>query len=238
MEQRAELFKREQKWGLNSYLYAPKDDYKHRMYWRDLYSPEEAEQIIALISAAKDHSVQFIYAVSPGLDITFSNPKEVAALKRKFDQVKEFGCTSFSLLFDDIETEMCPADKQAFSSFAHAQVAVANEVFQHLGEPEIFLFCPTDYCAAFCTPSVSQSSYLHTVGEKLLPGIDILWTGPKVVSHKISVASIDEVSTVLKRAPVIWDNIHANDYDPQRLFLGPYKVHRSSSDTIISNLTM
>lgn len=48
--------------------------------------------------------------------------------------------------------------------------------------------------------------------------------GPKVVSHKISVESIDEVSSVLKRAPVIWDNIHANDYDPQRLFLGPYKV--------------
>lgn len=33
---------REQKWGLNTYLYAPKDDYKHRMYWRDLYSAEEA----------------------------------------------------------------------------------------------------------------------------------------------------------------------------------------------------
>ena len=33
---------REQKWGLNAYLYAPKDDYKHRMYWRDLYTPQEA----------------------------------------------------------------------------------------------------------------------------------------------------------------------------------------------------
>ncbi|XP_041838960.1 protein O-GlcNAcase [Melanotaenia boesemani] len=223
MEQRTELFKREQKWGLNTYLYAPKDDYKHRMYWRDLYSPEEAEQLIALISAAKQHNVEFIYAISPGLDITFSNPKEVAALKRKLDQVKEFGCRSFSLLFDDIETEMCLADKEAFSSFAHAQVAVTNEVYKHLQEPEIFLFCPTDYCAAFCSPSVPQSSYLHTVGEKLLSGIDILWTGPKVVSHKISVESIEEVSSVLKRAPVIWDNIHANDYDPQRLFLGPYK---------------
>ncbi|KAM4585488.1 protein O-GlcNAcase [Odontesthes bonariensis] len=223
MEQRTELFKREQKWGLNTYLYAPKDDYKHRMYWRDLYSPEEAEQLIALISAAKQHNVEFIYAISPGLDVTFSNPREVAALKRKLDQVKTFGCRSFSLLFDDIETEMCPADKDAFSSFAHAQVAVTNEVYQHLGEPETFLFCPTDYCAAFCTPNVSQSSYLHTVGDKLLPGIDILWTGPKVVSHKISVESIDEVSSVLKRAPVIWDNIHANDYDPQRIFLGPYK---------------
>ncbi|XP_029990594.1 protein O-GlcNAcase isoform X2 [Sphaeramia orbicularis] len=223
MEQRTELFKREQKWGLNTYLYAPKDDYKHRMYWRDLYSAEEAEQLIALISAAKTHDVEFVYAISPGLDITFSNPREVAALKRKLDQVKEFGCRSFSLLFDDIETEMCAADKQAFSSFAHAQVSITNEVYQHLGEPHTFLFCPTDYCAAFCTPTVSQSSYLHTVGDKLLPGIDILWTGPKVVSHKISVESIEEVSSVLKRPPVIWDNIHANDYDPQRLFLGPYK---------------
>lgn len=223
MEQRAELFKREQKWGLNSYLYAPKDDYKHRMYWRDLYSAEEAEQLMTLISAARNHDVEFIYAISPGWDITFSNPKEIAALKRKFDQVKEFGCRSFSLLFDDIEREMCPADKQAFSTFAHAQVAIANEVFQHLGQPKVFLFCPTDYCASFCTPNVSQSAYLHTVGEKLLPGIDILWTGPKVVSHKISVESIEEVSAVLKRPPVIWDNIHANDYDPQRIFLGPYK---------------
>lgn len=223
MKQRAELFKREQKWGLNSYLYAPKDDYKHRMYWRDLYSAEEAEQLITLISAARNHNVEFIYAISPGLDITFSNPKEVAALKRKFDQVKEFGCRSFSLLFDDIEREMCPADKQAFSTFAHAQVDITNEVFQHLGQPNVFLFCPTDYCASFCTPNVSQSAYLHTVGEKLLPRIDILWTGPKVVSHKISVESIEEVSAVLKRPPVIWDNIHANDYDPQRIFLGPFK---------------
>ncbi|XP_071245798.1 protein O-GlcNAcase isoform X3 [Salvelinus alpinus] len=118
---------------------------------------------------------------------------------------------------------MCPADKQAFSSFAHAQVAVTNEVFKHLGQPDTFLFCPTDYCAAFCTPNVSQSAYLHTVGENLLPGIDVLWTGPKVVSHHITVESIVEVSSVLKRAPVIWDNIHANDYDPQRIFMGPYK---------------
>uniref|UniRef100_A0A1A8QIN2 protein O-GlcNAcase n=3 Tax=Nothobranchius pienaari TaxID=704102 RepID=A0A1A8QIN2_9TELE len=225
MEQRTELFQREQKWGLNTYLYAPKDDYKHRMYWRELYSPKEAEHLIALISAAEQHKVEFIYAISPGLDITFSNPREVAALKKKLDQVKEFGCRSFSLLFDDIETEMCPADKEAFSSFAHAQVSVTNQVYQHLGEPETFLFCPTDYCAAFCTPDVLRSSYLLTVGENLLPGIDVLWTGPKVVSHTISVQSIEEVSSVLRRAPVIWDNIHANDYDPQRIYLGPYK-HR------------
>lgn len=54
-------------------------------------------------------------------------------------------------------------------------------------------------------------------------------SGPKVVSHKISVESIVEVTSALKRPPVIWDNIHANDYDPQRLFLGPYKVDSTAS---------
>lgn len=51
----------------------------------------------------------------------------------------------------------------------------------------------------------------------------VLCQGPKVVSKDITVESIEEVSKILKRAPVIWDNIHANDYDQKRLFLGPYK---------------
>ncbi|MEQ2255354.1 hypothetical protein ILYODFUR_013034 [Ilyodon furcidens] len=223
MEQRKELFRRQQKWGLNTYLYAPKDDYKHRMFWRELYSVEEAEQLMTLVSAAKEHGIEFIYAISPGLDITFSNQKEVSALKRKLDQVTHFGCKSFALLFDDIDHNLCPADKEVFSSFAHAQVSITNEIYQYLGEPETFVFCPTEYCGTFCYPSVSQSPYLRTVGEKLLPSIDVLWTGPKVVSKEIPVESIEEVSKILRRAPVIWDNFHANDYDQKRLFLGPYK---------------
>nr|5UN8_A Chain A, Protein O-GlcNAcase [Homo sapiens]5UN8_B Chain B, Protein O-GlcNAcase [Homo sapiens]5UN8_C Chain C, Protein O-GlcNAcase [Homo sapiens]5UN8_D Chain D, Protein O-GlcNAcase [Homo sapiens]5VVO_A Chain A, Protein O-GlcNAcase [Homo sapiens]5VVO_B Chain B, Protein O-GlcNAcase [Homo sapiens]5VVT_A Chain A, Protein O-GlcNAcase [Homo sapiens]5VVT_C Chain C, Protein O-GlcNAcase [Homo sapiens]5VVU_A Chain A, Protein O-GlcNAcase [Homo sapiens]5VVU_C Chain C, Protein O-GlcNAcase [Homo sapien len=223
MEQRKELFRRLQKWELNTYLYAPKDDYKHRMFWREMYSVEEAEQLMTLISAAREYEIEFIYAISPGLDITFSNPKEVSTLKRKLDQVSQFGCRSFALLFDNIDHNMCAADKEVFSSFAHAQVSITNEIYQYLGEPETFLFCPTEYCGTFCYPNVSQSPYLRTVGEKLLPGIEVLWTGPKVVSKEIPVESIEEVSKIIKRAPVIWDNIHANDYDQKRLFLGPYK---------------
>ncbi|XP_038267712.1 protein O-GlcNAcase isoform X1 [Dermochelys coriacea] len=223
MEQRKELFRRLQKWGLNTYLYAPKDDYKHRMFWREMYSVEEAEQLMTLISAAQEYEIEFIYAISPGLDITFSNPKEVSTLKRKLDQVSQFGCRSFALLFDDIDHNMCAADKEVFSSFAHAQVSITNEIYQYLGEPDTFLFCPTEYCGTFCYPNVAQSPYLRTVGEKLLPGIEVLWTGPKVVSKDIPVESIEEVSKIIRRAPVIWDNIHANDYDQKRLFLGPYK---------------
>ncbi|CAB3372754.1 Hypothetical predicted protein [Cloeon dipterum] len=220
-EQRKDLFVKMKKWGMDSYLYAPKDDYKHRAYWRELYSVEEAEHLTALITSAKENGIIFYYAISPGLDITYSSVKEVSALKRKLEQVSQFGCEAFALLFDDIEPEMSEADKEVYQSFAHAQVSVTNEIFQHLGQPK-FMLCPTQYCAARAVPDVKTSEYLNTIGSKLVPEIDVMWTGPKVISRLLTVESIEEITDVLKRPPIIWDNLHANDYDQKRVFLGPY----------------
>ncbi|XP_017760323.1 PREDICTED: protein O-GlcNAcase isoform X2 [Eufriesea mexicana] len=220
-EQRKDLFQKLKKWGMDSYLYAPKDDYKHRAYWRDLYTVEEAEHLTGLITAARECGITFYYALSPGLDITYSSLKEVTILKRKLEQVSQFGCTAFALLFDDIEPEMSEADKEVFQSFAHAQVSVTNDIFQHLGQPK-FLLCPTQYCATRAMPNVASSEYLNTLGSKLAQEIDIMWTGPKVISRLLTVESIEEITEVLRRPPVIWDNLHANDYDQKRVFLGPY----------------
>lgn len=221
-EQRRRLFQRMNKMGMDTYLYAPKDDCKHRMYWRDLYTVEEADHLTSLISAASEENITFVYALSPGLDMTYSSAKEITCLKRKLEQVSSFGCKAFALLFDDIEVDMSEADKEIFQSFAQAHVSVTNEVYQHLGQPEKFLFCPTEYCATRAVPSVTRSEYLATIGSRLLHGIDVMWTGPKVVSKRITIKSVEEISKVLQRPPVIWDNIHANDYDQRRLFLGPY----------------
>lgn len=30
---------------MDSYVYAPKDDYKHRAYWREMYTVEEADHL-------------------------------------------------------------------------------------------------------------------------------------------------------------------------------------------------
>ena len=72
---------------MSCYLYAPKDDYKHRAYWRELYTVEEAEHLQALIAEATSHNIIFYYAISPGLDIAYSSQKEIATLKRKLEQV-------------------------------------------------------------------------------------------------------------------------------------------------------
>lgn len=220
-EQRKDLFGKLRRWGMCSYVYAPKDDYKHRAYWRELYTVEEGDHLAGLIAAAKEHNVAFYYALSPGLDMTYSSPKEVATLKRKLDQVARFGCEAFALLFDDIESEMTKADKEVFQTFAHAQVTITNEIYHHL-RCRRFLFCPTQYCSSRAVPTVGASDYLLTIGAKLSLDIDVLWTGPKVISKELTQEQLQEVTDVLRRPPVIWDNIHANDYDQKRVFLGPY----------------
>lgn len=71
---------------------------------------------------------------------------------------------------------MSEADKEVFQSFAHAQVSVTNDIYQHLGQPK-FLLCPTQYCETRAMPNVTNSEYLNTLGSKLSPEIDIMWTG-------------------------------------------------------------
>jgi len=50
--------------------------------------------------------------------------------------------------------------------------------------------------------------------------MDVL--GQKVVSQQIAVEAMEEVSRIVQRKVTIWDNLHANDYDQTRLYLGPY----------------
>ncbi|TPP61792.1 putative Hyaluronidase [Fasciola gigantica] len=208
--------------GMNAYLYAPKDDIKHRQSWRDLYTPEEEQQLQSLITESTEAGVLFIFALSPGLDVTFSSAKEVEVLKKKVDQVSKLGCHAFALLFDDIEPRLCPADREVFSSSARAQVVFANDLYNYLGCPNVFLFCPTEYSASLAVPNLMKSEYLSTVASCLAPGIAVIWTGSLVVSKKILADEVQELSKLLQHPIVLWDNLHANDYDQRRVFIGPY----------------
>ena len=223
--ERFELFDWMARGGLNTYFYAPKDDLKQRAIWRELYSAAEAEALGQLIQACRQRELGFVYALSPGLDIRYSDATELDNLKRRFEQMLALGCQNFSLLFDDIPDRMDPADRQRFGSFASAQCHVVNALFRWTRErcpTARFLFCPTPYCGRMAAAQLGGENYLVIVGRELLPEIDIFWTGPEIISREITVAHVQELQTVLRRKPLIWDNLHANDYDGRRFFCGPY----------------
>lgn len=224
-DQRLRLFEWSQAWKLNTYFYAPKDDLKHRALWREDYDRDELSQLHALILAARQRGLLFIYGLSPGLDVVYSRAADCERILGRFQQLLSAGCDHFALLFDDLPGAVNSEDQKQFGSLAGAQTTLANKVWawlRQLRPTARFLFCPTPYCERMARRQLGGSGYLETLGAGLDPAIDLLWTGPEIVSREIPVASIQALQQRIRRPPVIWDNLHANDYDGRRLFCGPY----------------
>ena len=224
-EQRLELLQQMADWGLNTYFYSPKDDLKHRALWRETYDDAEFESIAKLVAECQRLDLAFIYGLSPGLSIRFSDPTEVKTLQQRFCQLADIGVRHFALLFDDLPGNLTAEDHEAFSSVAAAQCFVANEILQwirsHVDDGRL-LFCPTPYCDRMVQWELGGKDYLDVIGDQLHTDIEVLWTGPEIVSETIDAASIKKLTDRIQRPPVIWDNLHANDYDLRRLYCGPY----------------
>ena len=222
VDQRYQLFQWIQNWdGMNTYMYAPKDDLYHRSKWRELYPVPSLQELQELADTCRQKELQFIYAIAPGLDITYSDENDWDYLLKKIDQVQSIGVNQFAILFDDIPPELSDQDQIEFSSFAGAQAHVTNRLFEYLSNSSL-VFCPTVYCGRMADYDVPGNVYLNELGQSLIKGIDIFWTGPEVVSKEIPVESIQELRRIIKRKPIIWDNLHANDYDIRQIFFGPY----------------
>lgn len=222
-EQRLRLLDMLQAQGLNTYMYAPKDDLKHRALWRQPYTVEEAATLDMLLAECHRRDLRFVYGIAPGLDMVYAGQGDRRLLQEKLSPLLDQGADFIALLFDDIPERLGAEDAKHFPSFAHAHIEVANELWQWMRErwpPSRLLFCPTPYCEAMAG-LVEENAYLRELGRALHPDIDCFWTGPDIISERISEGSIDDLAGVIGRRPVIWDNLHANDYDMRRLFLGP-----------------
>jgi protein O-GlcNAcase/histone acetyltransferase len=223
--ERVDLFEKMRAWSLNAYFYAPKDDIKQRAAWREPCSESELAELAELIALAGLRGIQVIYALSPGLDIRYSDPSDLQRIQARFEQLLSLGRIHFALLFDDIPDRMDSQDSARWSSLASAQCHVANAAFHALRQRAPgarFLFCPTAYCSRMVSSGLGGRGYLEDLGRELSPEIEVLWTGPEIISREITIAHLEEVSRALRRRPIIWDNLFANDYDARRFYCGPY----------------
>jgi protein O-GlcNAcase/histone acetyltransferase len=228
--ERAALFAQMAAWGMNSYLYAPKDDLKHRALWREPYSTDEAAVLAQLISLARSHRLRFIFALAPGLDVRYGDSTDFDHVAGRFKQLIALGCRDFALLFDDIPDRLSAADQARWDSFAEAQCALTNRLHAWLREQipgGLFLFCPTPYCGRMAKRELGGRGYLEIIGRQLASDIRVFWTGPEIISREITIEHVRWVAKKLRRKPLLWDNLHANDYDGRRFFCGPYAGRES-----------
>lgn len=198
--------------GMNAYVYAPKDDPKHRQRWREPYGPDEMAGFGALAAHCGDHGIELGLAISPGLDIAYDDPGDRAALLEKLRPFTDIGVGWFVLALDDIPPVAGVATRQA------ELAGWLLTTLQELGDARLTV-CPTEYVGTHPSP------YLSDLAAGLPEEVDLLWTGRTVCSPEIVADEACAWSTALGgRAPLVWDNYPVNDGPmAPSLHLGPYR---------------
>jgi hyaluronoglucosaminidase len=209
---------------MNSYIYAPKDDPYHREKWKEPYPQEKIKEIAQLVKTAQNNHVTFTFAISPGNTITYSSEEDLQALMNKAQAMWDVGVRSFALFLDDIDPRLrSPQDLAMFGKDANPSAAAQayllnrfNEQFikTHAGA-ERFITVPTEYYQANTSP------YRERFADLVQSDIVVQWTGIGVVAPSITSADADKIHGIFKHDLLIWDNYPVNDFDRNRLFLGP-----------------
>lgn len=203
--------------GLNTYVYAPKDDPYHRERWRDPYPEEQRTQLKQLVAAARKQKVEFVFALSPGLDIRLHGVEaeaDLQALLSKYNTLYDLGVRQFALFFDDIKHK----DGRGQAALLHQ----VNRLLVH-GRPGVKTLwtVPTEYFTEDMVKDGEVKPYTRSFAQHLDRDIQVMYTGPEVVSEEISPQDIKTVEAIYHRKPVVWWNYPANDYLPGKLALGP-----------------
>lgn len=203
---------------LNMYIYAPKDDPYHREKWREPYPAADMERMHKLIDTARTNRVEFVFAISPGLDMRFSGApgeQDVQMLLAKLDSLYDMGVRQFAIFFDDIHS------KDGWS-----QASVLNRVNQEFVHKRAgvkpLLTVPTEYFSAdMVTEQGGVKPYTAIFAAALDKDIQVMYTGQGVVCEGIDEQNISAVEKIYGRKMSVWWNYPVNDYMRSKLALGP-----------------
>lgn len=230
MRQRQALFELGAARGMNTYLYAPKDDPYHRKYWRKPYPPADWQDILQLIRKARKYRIDFVYGFHPGEGLCFSEDKPIQILLQKARRFFDAGVRTFAVLFDDIPSRLTrQRDRRSFNgSLAMAEALWLNRLLatQPSSWNDVqWWICPSYYSEDPLLERVFgafEPDFLDTLTRHLPADVPCFWTGPRVVCKTISSAHVRRIVRTLKRPLLLWDNYPVNDLSMSDEFhIGP-----------------
>ncbi|MGL5380363.1 beta-N-acetylhexosaminidase family protein, partial [Clostridium sp.] len=219
---------------MNTYIYAPKDDPYHRTKWRQPYPESEMARMGELIETANENKVDFVFAISPGIDIRFDGTEgeeDFQALLNKCESLYQMGVRSFAIYFDDINDKSGVKQANLLNRFN-------NEFVKAKGDVKPLITVPTEYDTTAMGRIGSLSKYTSDFSNTLDKDILVMWTGPVVVSEGIDLANAQFVNEVYGKRMGIWWNYPVTDYMKTKLALGPIYGADKKLDGEIDFFTM
>jgi hyaluronoglucosaminidase len=204
-------------YGYRLYVYAPKADAYLRRRWREPLPPETLEHLWELGDRCRHRGVEFGVGLTPFEIYLDYDGAARGALRAKVLQINESSAGTLCILFDDMKGDV--------AGIAELQARVIADVCGW-SNAHRFIVCPTYYsydarlAREFGQP---PKTYLRDFGRLVDPGIDVFWTGEKIISNGYSAQHLADVASDLGRKPFIWDNHISNDAKSRvnHLYLDP-----------------
>lgn len=232
MEHRIAIFRFGAARGMNTYLYAPKDDPYHRERWKEPYPPKQWRMLLQLMRAAARQNIDFVYGFHPGKGLRFCADSPLRVLLKKAQRFYDNGVCTFAVLFDDIPSRLEHARDRAHfaNSLARAEGMWLSELQSR--QPSSWKDVEWWICPSYYTPDpllarlfgVFEADFLDILSESLPPDVACLWTGPAVVPQRITAAHIRAIARRVKRPILLWDNYPVNDLSmSDELHIGPLR---------------
>ena len=223
---------------MNAYIYAPKSDPYHRKLWREPYPASELDRMQELIHTADENKVDFVFAISPGLDIKFEGENgenaaeaeaDFQALINKAQTLYDMGVRRFAILWDDIENNEGAKQAEILNRF--------NEEFVKTREGvKTLITVPKEYWASsmFEMNSTNIKQYTQDFANTLAEDIEVMWTGNDVIPPGgVSMDDANKVTDIYGKKMMLWWNYPVNDYKEDKLALGPiYDLDTNLDDEI------
>jgi hypothetical protein len=211
--------------GAGAYLYAPKEDSLHRRDWRIRYPAPWRRRFRELAEHGSRRGVDLVPGMAPGLSFDYLSADDYRMLLSKFRDFQRLGCRTLALLMDDIPAALPKNCAKSFRSLGEAHGLLIRRLLADLKatRPDARLwFCPTVYTDQFAGGPIEKDPYLLDLAAGTPPEVTVMWTGPRIIAERLDADSLGALSRIFKGNVLLWDNLYANDYCPNKIFLGPY----------------
>ena len=217
--------KRETPAAAGAYLYAPKEDSLHRRDWRIRYPAEWRKRFRMLAERGMQRGVDVVPGMAPGLSYDYLSADDYRVLLSKLRDFQRLGCRTLALLMDDIQPVLPRNCRKAFSTLGEAHGLLLQKLYSDLratgGDARLW-FCPTVYTDQFAAGPVEKDAYLSDLAATMPKAVTLMWTGPRIVSKNLEGPALATLAGMFGGNVVLWDNLYANDYCPNKIFLGPF----------------
>ena len=238
VEDRSDLMTYGGYYKLNAYFYAPKDDPKHRVQWRSLYTEDELTWIKQLADAGNASKCRFVYGIHPfpGNDPFGINKnedgyqKDLTDLKAKLKQVIDQGVRQVAILADDFAN---PGGELGLRLVNDITTWLETEVKSQYPDMKTTLpYIPFDYMG-------NGSSNEFTSLKQAPENVQLVMTGGRVwgeVTQNFSQTFKNNTG----RAPYYWINWPCSDNSKKHLIMGGNDtfLHPGVDPTLIEGIML